>query len=80
MLPVVIRSRKQGDKILLESGYKKVKDLLIDLKVGILERENILILEKDAEILAVIGIRKSIHLKKIENNDILIKVRSKKNG
>lgn len=75
MLPVRIRSRKPGDKILLENGYKKVKDLLIDLKVGILKRENILIMEKDEEILAVIGIRKSVNLKKQENNDILINVR-----
>lgn len=80
MLPVIVRSRKPGDKILLEGGYKKVKDLLIDLKVGILTRDNILIMEKDDEILAVIGIRKSINLKKIENNDILISVRSINNG
>ena len=80
MLPVVVRSRKPGDKILLESGYKKVKDLLIDLKVAKRERDNILIMEKDDEILAVIGIRKSIYLKKIENNDILINVRSINNG
>jgi len=80
MLPIVIRSRKPGDKLLLESGYKKVKDLLIDLKVGILERDNVLILEKDAEVLAVIGIRKSIYLKKIKNNDILIELRSTNNG
>ncbi len=80
MLPVVIRSRRTGDKILLESGYKKVKDLLIDLKIGILDREKILIMEKDKEILAVIGIRKSVKLKQIENNDILIRVRSNNNG
>src|SRR5690554_75905 len=80
MLPVVIRSRRTGDKILLESGYKKVKDLLIDLKIGILDREKILIMEKDKEILAVIGIRKSVKLKQLENNDILIRVRSNNNG
>lgn len=80
MLPVRIRSRKPGDKILLEKGYKKVKDLLIDLKIGILEREKILIMEKDSEILAIIGVRKSVKLKKISNNDILINVRERENG
>ncbi|MCK9471015.1 MAG: tRNA lysidine(34) synthetase TilS [Bacilli bacterium] len=80
MLPVVMRRRIPGDKILLEGGYKKVKDLLIDLKLGILERDNVLILEKDSEVLAVIGIRKSVKLKNIENNDIIINVRSKYNG
>jgi tRNA(Ile)-lysidine synthetase-like protein len=80
ILPVIIRSRKPGDKILLEGGYKKVKDLLIDLKVGILERDNVLVLEKDQKILSVIGIRKSVELKQIKNNDIIIKVRLKQNG
>ena len=37
-------------------------------------------MEKDKEILAVIGIRKSVKLKQIENNDILIRVRSNNNG
>lgn len=74
MLPVRIRSRKPGDRILLDSGYKKVKDLLIDLKIGILKRDQVLILEKDGEILAVLGIKKSSILKEIKNNDILVKV------
>ena len=74
MLPVRIRSRKPGDRILLDSGYKKVKDLLIDLKIGIVRRDQVLILEKDGEILAVLGIKKSSILKEIKNNDILVKV------
>ena len=74
MLPFRVRSRKAGDKILLAAGYKKVKDLLIDKKIGILDRERILILEKDKEILAVIGIAKSKILKEIKENDILVKV------
>lgn len=75
MFPVVIRTRLPGDKIKLNSGYKKVKDLLIDEKIGILKRDRILILEdKNKEILAVIGVKKSIVLKEIKNYDILIKV------
>jgi tRNA(Ile)-lysidine synthetase-like protein len=74
MLPIRLRSRRNGDKILLETGYKKVKDLLIDKKIGILEREQVIICEKDQEILAVLGIRKSSILKQIKNNNIIIKV------
>jgi tRNA(Ile)-lysidine synthetase-like protein len=41
MLPLRLRNRKPGDKILIDAGYKKVKDLLIDKKIGILEREQV---------------------------------------
>lgn len=74
MLPFRIRTRKPGDRILLSTGYKKVKDILIDNKVGIIKRNNVLIIEKDEEILAMIGIAISEHLKKIELKDILIRV------
>lgn len=77
MLPLRLRSRKPGDKILLDAGYKKVKDLLIDKKIGILEREQAIICEKDGEILAVLGIKKSSLVKDIKNNDIIIKVERK---
>ncbi|MGI6768393.1 MAG: tRNA lysidine(34) synthetase TilS [Bacilli bacterium] len=77
MLPIRLRNRKPGDKILIETGYKKVKDLLIDKKIGILEREQVIICEKDKEILAVLGIRKSSVLKQMKNNDIIIKVERK---
>lgn len=80
MLPVKIRSRKAGDKILLESGFKKVKDLLIDLKVGVLKRDKVIILEKDEDILAILGIRKSIKLKEIKDNDIIIEIKELENG
>lgn len=76
-LPLVARSRADGDRILLESGYKKVKDLLIDLKVGIKKRDNIVVLEKDGEVLALLGIRKSVKLKEIKENDLYIEMRVK---
>lgn len=77
MLPLRIRTRKNGDKILLEHGYKKIKDLLIEQKFGILKREKVLIVEKDDEILAVLGVKKSALLNNIRDNDILIKVENK---
>ncbi|HOA77912.1 MAG TPA: tRNA lysidine(34) synthetase TilS [Bacilli bacterium] len=74
MLPVRVRSRKPGDRILLSSGYKKIKDLLIDKKIGILTREKILVIEKDGEIIAVPGIARSRRLQKIKERNILIRV------
>ena len=57
MFPLKLRTRKDGDKIKLKSGIKKVKDYLIDQKIGILEREDILILEdKDENILSIVGL------------------------
>ena len=80
-LPLVVRSRKPADKIKLSQGYKKVKDLLIDKKIGILQRKRVLILEDDShEILAVLGIKKSEKLKEIKVKDILISMEEKTNG
>lgn len=79
-LPIIVRSRKPSDKIKLSNGYKKVKDLLIDLKIGILQRKNVLVVEnRDNEILAVLGIKKSVILEADDNN-ILITTKEKKNG
>lgn len=74
MLPVRVRTRKPGDRILLSAGYKKVKDLLIDKKIGILAREKLLVIEKDGEILAVPGVARSRILQQIEPKNLLIRV------
>ncbi|MDD3107401.1 MAG: tRNA lysidine(34) synthetase TilS, partial [Bacilli bacterium] len=79
--PLVVRSRKQADKIKLSQGYKKVKDLLIDEKIGILQRKKVLILEDSSqEILAVLGIKKSEILKEIKEKDIIISMEENING
>jgi tRNA(Ile)-lysidine synthetase-like protein len=79
MLPIVIRTRNDGDKISLEYGTKKVKKLLIDGKVGILRRDETLVLEKDKEILAVLGYGKSIKLKTLKDCDIIIELKERNN-
>ncbi|HKM29856.1 MAG TPA: tRNA lysidine(34) synthetase TilS [Bacilli bacterium] len=77
-LPLIIRSRKPADKIKLSQGYKKVKDLLIDEKIGILRRKKILVIEDSTqEILMVWGIKKSEKLKEIKENDIVISMEGK---
>ena len=78
--PVIIRSRKDGDKIRLSYGTKKIKKLLIDNKVGISKRNEVLVLEKDESILAVFGYVKGEDLPKIDNCDIIIEIKENNNG
>lgn len=56
---IVIRSRRQGDKIKLAMGSKKVKDLFIDLKIPREERCKIPIIT-DSEGIICVGDRKSV--------------------
>ena len=53
---------------------KKVKDILIDKKIPQRERDNVLILEKDEDILALINICKSVNLTDIKETDVVIKL------
>lgn len=55
------------------TGTKKVSDLLTDKKIGIIKREQVLVLEdKNQNILAVLGIAKSKHLLALKDYDIII--------
>lgn len=78
MLPVIARSRRAGDKIVFDYGTKKVKKVLIDNKVGISKRDEVIVLDKDDEILAIIGYGISSKLKTIEH-DIIIELKEKTN-
>ena len=78
MFPISLRNRKEGDKIKISSGTKKVKDLLIDEKIPLNQRDNLLLLEKDNEIINIFGVKKSKTLLESKNNNILIVLREKK--
>ena len=70
-----MRTRRDGDRIYLKGGYKKVKDLLIDKKVGVLSRDKVLVLENNLhEIVWVVGYAKSAHLLKDDGDSYLIKI------
>lgn len=73
-LPVTVRTRKPGDKISLKIGDKKVKDILIDMKVPLNEREQVLLVEKNQIIISILGIKKSKYLTNIGNCDIIIRL------
>ena len=79
MFPFVLRTRQNGDKIKVNSGTKKVKDLLIDEKIPTSKRDELLLLEKDNEIINIFGVKKSHTLLQSKNNNILITLREKEN-
>lgn len=71
---LVITSRKQGDKIKLSNGTKKIKDLFIDLKIPKEERSKIPILKDDNGILLVGDYRVSEDYKIDLNTKEVLKV------
>lgn len=55
-LPLIVRSRKDGDKIHTKGGTKKINDLLTNRKISQLERNKVLLLlNQEEEVLAVLG-------------------------
>ncbi len=60
-LPLIVRYRKNGDKMRPKgiSGTKKLSDIFTDEKINRYERDYIPIVEKDGEILYLCGIRQS---------------------
>ena len=73
--PFTIRTRIDGDKILLSKGHKKIKDLMIDLKLSKKEKDKALVLlDKDDNILSLLGYKKSSILSKGKDNNLLIRL------
>lgn len=78
MLPLILRNRQDGDRIKINKGSKKIKDLLIDEKIPKEKRDNLLMLVKDGEVINVFGVKKSSSLSSEKNNNIVILLREKK--
>lgn len=76
-LPLYVRTRTLGDKMLLKklNGKKKLKDIFIDAKVPIDERDSWpVVVDSKNQILWIPGIKKSKFSKqKNENYDIILK-------
>ena len=76
-LPLYIRTRKDGDRIVLKkvNGSKKIKDVFIDSKIAISDRENWpIVIDSDGKIIWIPGIKKSKFTKtKTEKYDIILK-------
>lgn len=76
-LPLVVRTRKIGDKISVKglNGTKKVKDIFIDKKISLLERDNWpIVVDSLGRVVWIPGIKKSkFDKKKTESYDIILK-------
>lgn len=74
-LPLCIRRRKNGDKLIIGDGHKKLKDFLIDKKVPMETRDNLLIVTNAlGEIIWVIGYYKK---KCSEPNGLILSFKEK---
>nr|MBP3258529.1 tRNA lysidine(34) synthetase TilS [Bacilli bacterium] len=75
-LPIIIRSRKDGDmiEVMNLNGRKKVKDIFIDAKVSMRDRKSWpIVTDSDGNILWIPGIKKSKYNKQInEKCDIIL--------
>ena len=78
--PLVVRNKKNGDKIIMSYGKKKLKDLFINKKILREARNKALLVTDNSEnILWVVGIAKSSLIKNCKNNgDIYLTWRSNK--
>ena len=78
-LPLIVRTRKIGDKINVKGlgGSKKLKDIFIDKKIAIASRDNWpVVTDSSGKIVWIPGIKKSIFdKKKNETYDIILKYR-----
>ena len=76
LLPISIRTRKHGDKIALKnSGHRRIKDIFIDNKIAISERDKWpIVVDASDQILWIPNIKKSKFVKqKNESCDIILK-------
>ncbi|MFK5884183.1 MAG: tRNA lysidine(34) synthetase TilS [Candidatus Izemoplasma sp.] len=71
VFPLTIRNRKNGDKIVLKAGSKKIKDLLIDLKIPLSKRNSILLIANEDEVLGIPSLNK-VKYSELCNNKIYI--------
>jgi len=76
---LVIRTRKSGDFLVVDrsGGKKKLKDYFIDIKVPQEERDAVLLLTADSEIIWVIGMRISEKYKIDKNTGQILSVQIK---
>ena len=76
-LPLYVRTRKLGDKIKLKkiNGSRKIKDIFIDCKVSLEDRDTWpVVVDSEDKIIWIPGIKKSKYTKlKSEKYDIIIK-------
>ena len=74
-LPLIVRTRENGDKLVIGEGHKKLKDFLIDKKVPLKERDNLIVVTNAlGEIIWVVGYYKK---RCDEKNSLILKFKEK---
>lgn len=75
--PLVVRTRQAGDRFspLGMKGSKKLSDFMIDLKIPAFQRDDILLLCDDQEIIWVVGHRMSDHYKISGDTSVRLTIR-----
>lgn len=76
-LPLIVRTRRLGDKMAVKGmdGTKKIKDIFIDSKINLTERDSWpIVVDSKGNVLWIPGVKKSkFDKKKIDSYDIILK-------
>lgn len=75
VFPLYIRNKQNGDRIALNIGTKKVKDILIDKKVPARKRENLILLANNDKVMWIPRIKKSVQNTELPNKLYIYEVR-----
>ena len=70
---LILRKRKNGDRIKLKGFTKKIKDIFIDNKVSKIERDNYPILSDEENVYAILSLKRSnFYMKNSNSKEVLI--------
>ncbi|MDU7926158.1 MAG: tRNA lysidine(34) synthetase TilS, partial [Finegoldia magna] len=70
---LILRQRKNGDRIKLKGFTKKIKDVFIDNKVLQIERDNYPILSDDENVYAILSLKRSnLYMKNSNSKEVLV--------
>lgn len=76
-LPLIVRTRRLGDKMAVKGmdGTKKIKDIFIDSKINLTERDSWpIVVDSKGKVVWVPGVKKSkFDKKKVDSYDIILK-------
>ncbi len=76
-LPLIVRTRKLGDKMAVKGmdGTKKIKDIFIDSKINLTERDSWpIVVDSKGKVVWIPGVKKSkFDKKKVDSYDIILK-------
>ncbi len=75
VFPLYVRNKQNGDKIKLKIGTKKIKDILIDKKVPLKDRDNLILIANNDTVMWIPRIKKSVQNNELENKLYIYEVR-----